>query len=299
MDVETAIRTTNELLTPSQSGFTRPIISPLLLNPLEMAWAGYQKDRLGTTSGTWEGDVWSKWHAKLEDGYPFSDTWKDVKLADYTEFFRPGGQLFGFYDAHLKESIEQVGTHFVPTTRFGNTPGYTSQFLKCYERGLEISKATFEAKAENPKVEFEMNLHSVSENVAEVTFDINGASHTYKNEPEEWVPVSWPPKDPKSQQSRVKIHGYSSLDEEILRPGEWGFFRLMDAATRIEEGTEGGRRGAPATIVVTWSLRSQAGVVKMDIRPSKDESVFPSYIKRKMRIFKPYQCPRVISYGVR
>jgi type VI protein secretion system component VasK len=148
-------------------------------------------------------------------------------------------------------------------------------------------------------VEFEMNLHSVSENVAEVTFDINGASHTYKNEPEEWVPVSWPPKDPKSQQSRVKIHGYSSLDEEILRPGEWGFFRLMDAATRIEEGTEGGRRGAPATIVVTWSLRSQAGVVKMDIRPSKDESVFPSYIKRKMRIFKPYQCPRVISYGVR
>ena len=73
----------------------------------------------------------------------------------------------------------------------------------------------------------------------------------------------------------------------------------MDAATRIEEGTEGGRRGAPATIVVTWSLRSQAGVVKMDIRPSKDESVFPSYIKRKMRIFKPYQCPRVISYGVR
>jgi type VI secretion system protein ImpL len=297
---ENAIRTTNELLSPTQSGFTRPILSPLLLNPLEMAWAGYKKDAVGTEGGNWESAVWSKWHSKLEDGYPFADTWKDVKVSDYTEFFRPGnGLLFGFYESNLKGSIELAGDHFIPSTRFGHTPSYSGGFLKCYDRGLEISKATFPPKSENPLVEFEINLHSVSENIAEVTFDINGASHTYKNEPEEWVQVQWPAKDPKGQQSRVKIHGYSSLDEEILRPGEWGFFRLLDAASKIENGTEAGKRGAPATIVVTWVLRSQQGVVKMDIRPSKDESVFPSYLLRKQRIFKPYQCPRVIAYGVR
>ena len=297
---ENAIRSTNELLTPSQSGFTRPIISPLLLNPLELAWAGVQKDLQGAAGGTWESAVWSKWHNKLEDGYPFADTWKDVKVSDYTEFFRPGnGLLFGFYEASLKDSIERIGDHFVPSTRFGHTPAYTGAFLKCYDRGLEISKATFPEKADKPLVQFELNLHSVSDNIADVTFDINGVSHTYKNEPEEWVTVEWPPKEPKSEQSRIKIHGYSSLDEEILRPGEWGLFRLFDAASKIEPGTEGGKKGAPSTIVVTWILRAQAGVVKMDIRPSKDESVFPSYITRKQRVFKPYACPRVLAAGVR
>ncbi len=296
---ENAIRTTNELLSPSQSGFTRPIISPLLLNPLEMAWAGYKTSAIGTEGGNWESDVWAKWHSKLEDGYPFADTWKDVKVQDYTEFFRPGGVLFGFYDTSLKGSIDKVGDHFVPGTRFGHTPGYTGGFLKCYDRGLEISKATFPEKSDKPLVEFDLNLHSISDNIADVTFDINGVSHTYKNEPEEWITVQWPAKDPKSEQSRVKIHGYNSLDEEILRPGEWGLFRLFDAASKIEPGTEGGKRGAPQTIVVTWVLRSQQGVVKVDIRPTKDESVFPSYITRKSRVFKPYTCPRVIAVGVR
>ena len=59
--------------------------------------------------------------------------------------------------------------------------------------------------------------------------------------------------------------------------------------------------GAPATIVVTWTLRTTQGqgLVKMDIRPTKEDSPFPSYISRHMRVFKPYTCPRVISYGVR
>jgi type VI secretion system protein ImpL len=295
-----AIRATNELLTPSQSGFTRPILSPLLLNPIELGYAGVLNDVQGTAGADWETDVWAKWHAKLEDLYPFKDSPEDVKLSDFTDFFKPNtGTLFGFYNANLKESLDQQGDRFVPSTRFGHSLGYTGAFLKCLDRGLEISQAAFAAKADAPLVEFEINLHSVSENVAEVTFDINGSSRTYKNEPEEWLVVQWPPKDVKSQQSRVKIRGYSDLDEEIIRPGEWGFFRLLDAATSIGPGTEGGKRGAPPTIVATWTLRSQSGLVKMDIRPSRDESVFPSYTNRHMRIFKPYNCPRVMASGVR
>ena len=247
-----AIRATNELLTPSQSGFTRPILSPLLLNPIELGYAGVLNDEGGTAGANWEADVWAKWNAKLADGYPFKDSPDDVKLTDYTEFFRPGGTLFGFYAANLKESLDQQGDKFFPSTRFGHALGYTGSFLKCLDRGLESPSPTFPPKADTPLVEFEINLHSVSENVSEVTFDINGASHTYKNEPEEWLPVTWPPKDLKSQQSRVRIRGYSDLDEEIIRPGEWGLFRLLDAASSVAAGTEGGKKGAPPTIVATW-----------------------------------------------
>ncbi len=297
---EEAIRSTNELMTPTQSGFTRPVLSPLLLNPIEMSYAGVLKDMTGTDGGNWETEVWSKWHQKLEDGYPFSDTWKDVKLTDFAEFFRPGdGTLFSFYDKNLAGSLEQQGSHFVPSTRFNHSVNYSGALIKCLERGLEIQKALFPAKATDPIATFEINLHNVSTNVAEVTFDINGASHTYKNEPEEWLPVQWPPKDSKDQASRVVVHGWSSSDEELTRPGEWGLFRLLDAASKIEAGTEGGRRGGSPTIVAAWPLRTLNGTVKMDIRPSQDDNAFVSYMTKHQRLFKGYTCPRLISFGVR
>jgi type VI secretion system protein ImpL len=296
---EDAIRGTNELLTGSQSGFTRPLLSPLLLNPIEMSYGGALNDVANAAGGNWELDVWRKWHERLEDGYPFTDTWKDVSLQDYTEFFKPKGLLFGFYDNNLKGSLELMGQHFVPTTRFNQSVGYTGEFLKCYDRGLEIHKATFPDGIEDPTVEFDINLHSVSDNVAEVTFDIDGASRTYKNEPEEWLQVRWPAKDKKETMSRIRVRGFSGLVEEIARPGEWGFFRLLDAATKIEPGTLGGKAGATPTLVVTWNLRSQAAVIKMDIKPAKRDSVFPTYLAKKERMFRGYNCPRVISRGVK
>jgi type VI protein secretion system component VasK len=297
---EEAIRSTNELLTPSQSGFTRPLLSPLLMNPIELSWAGVLNDLGGTAGGNWEADVWRNWHSQLEDGYPFSDTWRDVKLTDYTEFFKPGGTLFGFYDAHLSASLEKNGKHFVPATRFKHSLNYSGTFIRCYERGLEISNNTFPAKSDAPRVEFETNLHSVSPDISEVTFDLDGAKRSYSNAPEEWIHAQWPAKDPRVTSSRVRIRGYSGLEEEIVRPGEWGFFRLLDAASSIAPGTEGGRPGGRPTIVVTWQMRTQPGsFVKMDIRPLREENPFTAYITKKERLFRGYNCPRITFHGVR
>ncbi len=292
---EEAIRGTNELLNPTQSGFTRPLLSPLLLNPLELGYGGVLNDLGATAGGNWESDVWKKWNEKLEDGYPFTDTWRDVQLTDYTAFFKPGGILFNFYGNNLKPSLEVIGDKHVATTRFGQTIGFTSPFLKCYDGGLEITKATFEEKAELPSVEFEINLHTVSENVSEVVVEIDGASRTYRNGPEEWLSVKWPAEKSKDRGSRVKIRGYSGLNEEIIRPGEWGWFRVLDAAKTIERGTEGGKRTGRPTIVATWSLRSQPGFFKLDIRPTRDENPFNAYITKKRRLFKGYNCPRVMA----
>ena len=135
------------------------------------------------------------------------------------------------------------------STRFS----YTPDFLKCYERGAVITGDTFAPGAEVPMVELEVNLHSVSESVSEVTFDIDGASKTYRNTPQEWLHTQWPAKEPKARGGMVRVRGYASLDEEIDRPGDFGFFRLLDAATSIEPGTEGGKPGGTPTIVVTWN----------------------------------------------
>jgi type VI secretion system protein ImpL len=296
-----AFRSTSELLTSSQSGFTRPLLSPLLMNPIRLSFAGVLSDVAGAAGGKWELDVWQIWHLKLEDKYPFTNSAQDVSLADYTAFFQPQkGLLWDFYDKYLKESLERDGTSFTPVTRFQHSISYTPDFLKCYERGAEITDDTFPPEAKTPKVEFDVNLHSVSESVAEVTFAIDGAERTYKNWPEEWLHTEWPAKEPKVRGGGIRVRGYDSLDEEISRPGDFGFFRLLDAASSIEKGTEGGKPGGRPTIVVTWTLASQKAWVKMDVKPPQIDSAFSKYLEKKHeRVFKDYKCPRIVAAGVR
>ena len=300
---EDAIRNTNELMSPTQTAFTRPLLSPLLLNPLEMSYGTIRQDMVGGAGGNWENDVWKKWNRDMEDGYPFTDTWRDVKLSDYTAFFKPGGLLFGFEDAKLKDDLELQGKKFIPTQRFKQSSAFTGSFLKCLDRGLEIQGATFDpadAKTEAPSVDFEVNLHSVSENVAEVVIEVDGQSKTYRNGPEQWLSVKWPNALSKDRGSRIKIRGASGLNEEIIRPGEWGWFRVLDAAKSVERGTEGGKKGAASVFVATWNLKTQPGQwLKLDIKPSRDENPFNAYLTRKERIFRGYVCPRIISAGGR
>ena len=163
------------------------------MNPIRRGYAGVLSDVAGAAGGRWELDVWSKWRAKLEGKYPFADSPEDVAMADYTAFFKPNtGLLWAFYHKYLHPSLEQDGDSFTPVTRFQHSINYTNEFLKCYERGAEITGDTFPATApvpeaaegaeegaeaaapaaggsDKPLVEFDVNLHSVSESVSEVT----------------------------------------------------------------------------------------------------------------------------------
>ena len=155
-------------------------------------------------------------------------------------------------------------------------------------RGAEITSAVF-GKGEDPKIKFEVNLHSVSEDVSEVSIEIDGVSHVYKNHPEEWLAAEWPNDKGETPGARVRIRGYRGLDEEINRPGDFGIYRLIDAAQSVESGTAGGNPQGVPTVVVTWYLRSRDAHIKLDFKPSKrDRGLSPA-------LFLGYDCPRVIA----
>ncbi|MGZ3478493.1 MAG: ImcF-related family protein, partial [Polyangiales bacterium] len=118
-EVEQAYRQTSTLLA-EQDGFTRPLLSPLLMRPIALAWAAAASDMGGSQSGLWELSVWQKWNQQLEKRYPFTATSpEDASVQDFAEFFKPkSGLLWGFFEANLKGTIERHGDSFVPTTRF-------------------------------------------------------------------------------------------------------------------------------------------------------------------------------------
>ena len=290
IELEQAYRTTSTLLA-EQDGFTRPLLSPLLMRPIALAWGAINQDIGGGQGGLWEMQVWQKWNQKLEKKYPFAPlAQEDATVADFSEFFKPGtGTLWGFYDQNLKGSLEKKGASFVPAKRFGSQIGYTNPFIKCLEKAAEVTDVAFPAKGtpESALMQFEVNLHSVSEDVSEVTFEVDGAAKTYRNEPEQWLKVLWPAPDAQSRGGRLRVRGYSQLDEEIIRPGDFGMLRLFDAAS-IKPGTAKGGGGGPV-LIATWELRTQKGAfVKMEIRPSRQEHPF------KDGLFKSLNCPRTI-----
>jgi type VI secretion system protein ImpL len=290
-EFEKAYRSAGGLLA-QQNGETRPILSPLLLNPISFAWGGVVSDAGGASEGLWEVEVWEKWQARLADKYPFTNTADDVAVKDFAEFFNPKtGVLWGFYDAHLKSSLRQMGPSFQPVTRFSQSVGYRPDFLQvCLQRGAEITEQAFEGAGEAPLMTFSINLHSVSEDVSEVRLEIDGVAHVYQNAPEEWITTTWPAKEPEVRGGRVRVRGFDALDEELVREGDFGFFRLLDAAD-IEMGSAGGDPNGEPTFVATWALRTRDAFVKLDIRPGHATQ------KLNSQLFMDYDCPRNIRTG--
>jgi type VI secretion system protein ImpL len=282
-------RSTSALLT-EQDGFTRPLIGPLLMNPVTLAWSNVVKDAGAAAGASWETSVWQKWHDKLEGKYPFVNSQTDATLDDFLDFFRPGdGVLWSFYDESLKATLDRNGSSFAPARRFRSSINYTSEFLDvCLRRGADFTTVLFPPKSDHAAVSFDLNVHSVSPSIAQITFEVDGASRTYRNEPEQWLTVQWPGKG--QHGARLRVKGAGGLDEEISRPGDFGLFRLLDLA-EVKPGRAGGKADGSPTLVATWDLHATRDktVVNFDLRPARNENpLVPGY-------FSTYKCPRVIA----
>jgi type VI secretion system protein ImpL len=270
-------------------------MSPLLLDPVAFSWASVVHDAGGAAGGLWEMSAWKTWSTKLEGAYPFAENaTTDVKIEDFAEFFKPEkGQLWSFYEQSLKGSLERQGNDFVPSRRFKAQVGYSNEFLGCLRRAAKITDATFGADPKAPLVTFEVNLHSVSPDISEVTIEVDGVSRTYTNTPEEWLTVNWPAKDAKARGGKVKVRGISGMSEEIVRSGDFGLFHLLDAAD-VRPGVVPGKGGDAAVLIATWKLKSQPDSnVKIDFKPQKTDAPLAR------GFFSGVRCPRLITQGER
>jgi len=186
--------------------------------------------------------------------------------------------------------LRRTGDSFFPVRRFQSSSAYVPEFVSnCLERGAKIARAVFPGKSAQPSLKFEVNLHSVSPDVAEIQIDIDGVSKTYKNTPERWLVTEWPAKEAKSRGARVRIRGYSGLEEQIIREGDFGFFRLLDAADQLEPGKATADPNGAPSVIATWKLRSQGEFFKLDIRASREDGLPDT------ALFRGYKCPRVIA----
>jgi type VI secretion system protein ImpL len=294
---EDAVKTTQaELLKMDETG--QELMTPLLMNPLKQAYKAVIRHAGGAASGLWEVVVWPAYRDKIKDRYPFNlSATKDASFQDAVAFFKPkGGILWGFYDQHLKPFHNKVGHDFIPEAHLETRPRPAKPFTPfrpllypCLHRADEITEALFpegvEGAGEKPRVEFQVNLKTVSPIVSEVIFEVDGQKRRYRNEKEFWNPMVWP--GPKPLGARIQVRGAGGLDEEIVREGPWGIFRLFEAGTTTAE------KDKDDVFLVTWQMTAPPVSVTMEVRPVRSAHPFaPSF-------FRATNCPPSIgdSFG--
>ncbi|HEU4535287.1 MAG TPA: ImcF-related family protein, partial [Polyangiaceae bacterium] len=259
-EFEAAYRATWAALA-SQDADTKRVLEPLLVPPIKMSWASVVGDAGAAAEGLWELEVWKPWVEKLQAVYPFKpDADDDANVDDFAEFFRPqNGTLWGFYEQNLRASFgPRGGGPFEPSRRFGEAAPFGPTLASCLRTSQQITRAVFADDAKAAAVAFDVNLHSVSPDVSEVTISIDGLAHTYRNTPEEWLTAQWPAKNAKERGAKIVVRGFAGLKESIDRSGDFGLFRLLEAA-EIRPVAGAARRGRPPAFVASWKLSTLPG----------------------------------------
>jgi type VI secretion system protein ImpL len=299
---EEAVKTTQgELLRMDETG--QELMTPLLMNPLKQAYKAVVRHAGGAASGLWEVVVWPAYRDKIKDRYPFNlAATKDASFEDAMAFFKPKtGILWGFYDQFLKPFHTKVNHDYIPEPHLDARPKPAKPYTPfrplmypCLHRADEITEALwgpqnpFGGKDEEvgkPKVEFQINLKTVSPIVSEVVFELDGQKRLYRNEKEFWNPMEWPGK--KSTGAKIQVRGAGGLDESIVREGPWGIFRLFEAGTTTAE------KDRDDVFLVTWQMTAPPVSVTMEVRPVRAAHPFsPSF-------FRATNCPPSIgdSFG--
>jgi len=285
---EDAVKTTTaELLKMDETG--QELMTPLLMNPLKQAYKAVMKHAGGAASGLWEVVVWPSYRDKIKDRYPFNlAATRDASFQDAVAFFKPKGILWGFYGEYLKPFHRKEVHDFIPEAHLDSHPGHARPFTPfrpllypCLKRADEITDALFPEGEEKPKVEFQINVKTVSPIVSEVIFELDGQKRLYRNEKEFWNPMVWP--GPKPLGARIQVRGAGGLDEEITREGPWGIFRLFEAGTTTAE------KDKDEVFLVTWQMTAPPVTVTLEIRPVRGSHPFSS------SFFRATNCPPSIG----
>jgi type VI secretion system protein ImpL len=268
------------------------LMEPLLMNPLRQSYKQFVRSAGGAASGLWEVEVWPHYRDKIKDRYPFNlAATRDASFEDAVAFFKPkDGILWGFYEAHLKEYHTQQEHQFFPVAHLQGkekkakpSSPFKAMLYPCLERSHEISDALFLGmKSDKPSVTFQVNLKTVSPIVSEVIFEIDGQKRLYRNEKPFFYEFKWP--GDKQTGARIQLRGAGGLDEEILREGPWGIFRLFEVAQQITAEKE-----KDELFTVTWQMAAPPVTVTMEVRPTRANHPFP------LSFFRTTNCPPTIG----
>jgi type VI secretion system protein ImpL len=258
----------------------RPRLEALLWPPINAASNATAQETAGSAARAWCTSVAGPYRQRLEGRYPFRADGDDASLSDVAEFFRPGGELWGFYDQNLKGDVPRGGDGFQFARQLGGATGFHPGLLGYLDRAQEVTQVLFSPGVAEPKVQLNARIRPTP-GVAVVWLEVDGQRFDYRNGPEEWHRFAWPGEG-RGMGASVRARAANGQEEVVQQEGDWGFFRLLEA------GKVKGETGRDFS--VTWTLPSLGAAITIDFRPDRaDTPFFGSRRRGNGRFLAPFR----------
>lgn len=168
--------------------------------------------------------------ASLAGNYPFNAGGSDVKISEFSAFFKPGGGLDQVYNTHLKGRVSRDGQE-IGQQIAGTTPAMRAWVKKAYA----IQDAFF-ASGADAKLLFDVKTKADQLKPAgalrSVTWVVGTSSFFYEMGDDPPVTLTWSA-ETAGQGASVGADVNGSPVDGPKAEGEWGLFRVLDKASLV------------------------------------------------------------------
>jgi type VI protein secretion system component VasK len=168
---------------------TRETVRRLLIAPVESSQSIHVEQSGRELGSDWKTTVWSFWHARLRDRWPFQRSADpDAEFQDFVQFFEPGkGILWGFVAKNLSNKIEWKGSRFV--AKDDEESHLTSSAFGCLNAAKEITDAFFPPNG-SPGLRFDVMGAWTQTDATEIKLLV-GPKTAFPLTRDQWIHATW------------------------------------------------------------------------------------------------------------
>jgi type VI secretion system protein ImpL len=285
-----------EMLIASQEK-DHALFNQILLPPLTQVTIVVSSDVLRQKSVKWCEEIFDPFKSLMASRYPFNkDSLMDAPLLELTQFLHPSkGLIRQFVQSQLAGDVVPDGRRW-EFTRKSSLGVYKGELLTYLERVNALATTLFPGDTMDPLVRFTVRMRpgasadSSPSDIASITLTLDGAEELYRNGPDDrWRPLVWPGPAGKLG-AHLRVVSTSGNSADLDAPGEWGLFRLLERAAKIEPSTDG------RFFTATWEIADLNNAqVSVDIRPERlANPFFGTSGNNTSQLFQIFRDPRLI-----
>ncbi|MDH5446477.1 MAG: type VI secretion system membrane subunit TssM [Gammaproteobacteria bacterium] len=175
----------------------------------------------------WKTKIYTPYIQGLAGRYPLKRSSRDeLALADFTEFFKPGGTLDVFYQENLKPFVK-TGTQWSNRIVDDYSLGLSATTVKQIQRAQNIKSIFFKDSPDKPSLSFQLKPYRMDKRDARFILEIGPKRLIYSHGPKFWKTVQWIGDD---EHNRVRIifEDLNEVQHTKTYEGPWAWFRLQD-----------------------------------------------------------------------
>lgn len=216
---------------------TWPDPLPNLIAPLlDGAWQRANEEAIVKSKEGIEENLGRVCRATLQGRYPFADSQRDVKLADFERFFATGGLVDEYFKANLANKVDTSSRPW----RFKGDIEDSENALEMFESAAEIRNAFFQDEGgRRLSLAFDISVPYLDPAITQLNMNFDGKQVNYAHWPVSPVSVIWPASRVASRVTLNATPRIAAGSSSMMFTGPWSLFRWIDSASDIVTNNSG------------------------------------------------------------